>query len=433
MSSHPSNPSGSGTSQFLPPDSVARQTYTNKNNKNGVGNGVFQQALPHRPLSAHELATEWRKSATSNPTDKTQDVIDAIVGTHSGAEAAARIGYQGKINPTHNPSGIVPDPEKKEYCTYWIRTGECDYAQQGCMYKHEMPDDEKLRALGFRKKPQWWQEKDRVVRPSSEKTTVGPIVRPAVWLKQAKGSDPDVGSDADESSAAGTSDGRSMSVASVCGEKTSKLDVKVDLSQSPSTLDKGKDPINTRKQSTTGDLIDLASLSPIAASSSTWNLLSAGGSGESSNGKVTLQVGCHDKPSVNKSIVTTSKAKKGATRTNIPQKLAATVDEIDTDHRAHQIFVPAGESAATHIVQASKKAGSRKRVDKTETADSLEQQIQAMQKAKHATAAAGLMSSKYAPTGARKRVAKTTTIKGVSSVPDAVEVAAAKASTGGSS
>ncbi|KAF2458781.1 hypothetical protein BDY21DRAFT_420731 [Lineolata rhizophorae] len=59
-----------------------------------------------------------------------------------------------------------PDPEKKEYCTYWIRTGECDYTQQGCLYKHEMPDKATLARIGFRGVPRWWAEKHAVrMRP----------------------------------------------------------------------------------------------------------------------------------------------------------------------------------------------------------------------------------------------------------------------------
>ena len=58
-----------------------------------------------------------------------------------------------------NPSGIEPDPSKKEYCTHWIRHNSCDYMQQGCRYKHEMPDREKLEELGFPQIPMWYRDK----------------------------------------------------------------------------------------------------------------------------------------------------------------------------------------------------------------------------------------------------------------------------------
>ncbi|KAJ5138484.1 uncharacterized protein N7515_003332 [Penicillium bovifimosum] len=49
---------------------------------------------------------------------------------------------------------------KKEYCSYWLRHGECDYSQQGCMYKHQMPTDlPTLNWLGLRDIPRWYREK----------------------------------------------------------------------------------------------------------------------------------------------------------------------------------------------------------------------------------------------------------------------------------
>ncbi|KAJ5823463.1 hypothetical protein N7447_005803 [Penicillium robsamsonii] len=52
---------------------------------------------------------------------------------------------------------------KKEYCSYWIRHGECDYLQQGCLYKHEMPVDlSMIEKLGLRDIPRWYREKYNV-------------------------------------------------------------------------------------------------------------------------------------------------------------------------------------------------------------------------------------------------------------------------------
>lgn len=48
---------------------------------------------------------------------------------------------------------------KKVYCTYWIQTGNCNYMQEGCKYKHEIPKDEETRrAIGFREFPNWPRE-----------------------------------------------------------------------------------------------------------------------------------------------------------------------------------------------------------------------------------------------------------------------------------
>lgn len=48
---------------------------------------------------------------------------------------------------------------KKVYCSYWIQTGNCNYTQTGCRYKHEIPKDEETRrAIGFRELPNWPRE-----------------------------------------------------------------------------------------------------------------------------------------------------------------------------------------------------------------------------------------------------------------------------------
>lgn len=48
---------------------------------------------------------------------------------------------------------------KKVYCTYWIARGECHFAQQGCKFRHEMPNLETLeKIMGRRSFPKWWLE-----------------------------------------------------------------------------------------------------------------------------------------------------------------------------------------------------------------------------------------------------------------------------------
>ncbi|SLM36275.1 c-x8-c-x5-c-x3-h type zinc finger protein [Lasallia pustulata] len=67
--------------------------------------------------------------------------------------------------PNPNPTSSVPTRKKKEkvYCSFWIRRGECDYTQQGCLYKHEMPTDrETLKELGISIIPRWWREANAV-------------------------------------------------------------------------------------------------------------------------------------------------------------------------------------------------------------------------------------------------------------------------------
>lgn len=42
-----------------------------------------------------------------------------------------------------------------------MRTGECDFTQQGCMFVHRMPDLDTLEVLGFRSYPRWFREMPR--------------------------------------------------------------------------------------------------------------------------------------------------------------------------------------------------------------------------------------------------------------------------------
>ena len=74
-----------------------------------------------------------------------------------------------EISPTMRPpppSGSEPDLSKKTYCSHWIRTGECDFIQQGCRYKHEMPSRDILAGIGFRTLPRWWQERTAKSKPA---------------------------------------------------------------------------------------------------------------------------------------------------------------------------------------------------------------------------------------------------------------------------
>ena len=56
------------------------------------------------------------------------------------------------------PGGAPPTYGRKVYCTHWLRHGECDFIQQGCLYKHEMPDELTLKSIGIRPYPRWYME-----------------------------------------------------------------------------------------------------------------------------------------------------------------------------------------------------------------------------------------------------------------------------------
>jgi hypothetical protein len=81
--------------------------------------------------------------------------------SHPGARST--IPYPSiRVNPFGAPGPLgapIPLTGKKEYCSYWLRHGECDYQQQGCLYKHEMPTDmATLSRLGLREIPRWFRE-----------------------------------------------------------------------------------------------------------------------------------------------------------------------------------------------------------------------------------------------------------------------------------
>jgi hypothetical protein len=89
------------------------------------------------------------------------------------SQALTSVQHDQRIDPLrHSPSGIVPDLRKKEYCTHWIKTGECNFESYGCKFKHEMPDKAKRNELGFLRVPRWYQEK----------TAIG--IRAQTWMQQ---------------------------------------------------------------------------------------------------------------------------------------------------------------------------------------------------------------------------------------------------------
>lgn len=149
------------------------------------------------PISA--TATTWRR-VDDAASAKSQEIIDNIIaqGSHSPAhkpETALRISQ----TPSSSPKSSY-EQKSKIYCSYWIRSGECDYTQQGCRYKHEMPDKATLASIGFRTVPRWWQEKVAIQLGQSAIPTVGPVMKPAEWLKQRGNSQGSQGSRTDEDS-----------------------------------------------------------------------------------------------------------------------------------------------------------------------------------------------------------------------------------------
>ncbi|EON67577.1 hypothetical protein W97_06945 [Coniosporium apollinis CBS 100218] len=182
--------------QYQAPDAMVRQSLDHLRQITRRGRPAQSLVTATAPVMGQNETRppsptlSWRRGQPSEQ-DQTQAVIDAIVG--ADPSAAARIGYVRPRPPP--PSGTEPDPFKKKYCTYWIRTGECDYTQQGCLYKHEMPDREELMKIGFREIPRWWKERNAV------KITMDPIAlssnREPSWMRRRIMEVDDEASDAD--------------------------------------------------------------------------------------------------------------------------------------------------------------------------------------------------------------------------------------------
>lgn len=104
--------------------------------------------------------------------DHTQRKMPAFIGSDRSQFGNAymlldREDYAHSVAPPEvtAPKGLRADfprrpspdqTEKKGYCMFWLRRGECDYMQKGCRYLHEMPVDKETREkIGLRKIPEW--------------------------------------------------------------------------------------------------------------------------------------------------------------------------------------------------------------------------------------------------------------------------------------
>jgi hypothetical protein len=145
----PSPPVTSVNPRFLAPDHHIR--------KEAVGS--MRETPPPRQWAARsgpaELVSDPPGSAHAVMPERPSSLTDSFASIYQ--KDAQRLGYRMPY-----PSGIEPDPSKKEYCTHWIKTGECAFISIGCKYKHEMPTPDKLRNLGFTQVPKWWKEKSAI-------------------------------------------------------------------------------------------------------------------------------------------------------------------------------------------------------------------------------------------------------------------------------
>ncbi|KAK5144103.1 hypothetical protein LTR04_001677 [Oleoguttula sp. CCFEE 6159] len=178
------------------PDAFVHPHASHRSSPSSSSHGIL--AVEFNAPTSVPSTPQWRRSQGVQ-SDSTQAVIDAIVS--SDPSAAARLGYVPR-REAPPPSGTQPNQEKKEYCTYWIRTGECDYIQQGCLYRHDMPDRATLEKIGFRSVPRWWQEKNAIKVGASNSSIARDSTCAPTWMQRllhgaAPDDDSDSGSDLD--------------------------------------------------------------------------------------------------------------------------------------------------------------------------------------------------------------------------------------------
>lgn len=243
------------------------------------------QVASRLPVSA--TASNWRK--TEDPASaRSQVIIDNIVAQGSRSPIRQPQAALKASRIPAFPPGSSSEQRDKIYCSYWVRSGECDYTQQGCRYKHEMPDKRTLASIGFRTVPRWWQDKTAIQLGQSAIPTVGSAMKPAEWLKQRMSSDDSQSDEEDRSeldSEAGDGEesdadavpaaksGRQLSATAMspAAEKSDEMAV-----LKPERKEECSEKINTQALTTTtpvtvsepcqsltdGDLIDLSPMSP---------------------------------------------------------------------------------------------------------------------------------------------------------------------------
>jgi hypothetical protein len=135
--------------QFLAPDHHVRTESASVINETPQPSRWTLSHHPNEEVPVHQQASQ------ASGVERYESLTDRLASVYP--KDAQRFGYTKPY-----PSGIEPDPSKKEFCTHWIKTGECAFTSIGCKFKHEMPAMDKLRDVGFIQVPKWWKEKSAI-------------------------------------------------------------------------------------------------------------------------------------------------------------------------------------------------------------------------------------------------------------------------------
>lgn len=201
--SHHKIKSVNSAKQFLAPDAMIRQN-TGDSTASPTTSLPTADPTAVRQLPASTMASTWRRQgdAISAASSTAQATIDAILDSEPRPTRSIHTPPGGPSTPSSlscNGDTNTPYSCDKVYCTHWIRHGECDYIQQGCRYKHEMPNKATLQSIGFRTVPRWWQEKVKPQLGQSAKPTVDNALKPSQWMTfNSSDEDSDISPESDE-------------------------------------------------------------------------------------------------------------------------------------------------------------------------------------------------------------------------------------------
>ena len=235
----------------------------------------------------------------------------------------------------------------KIYCTYWIRTGECDFEQQGCVYKHEMPDRNTLAKIGFRDIPRWWLEQNITSRrsqialknskPKPVHRAPATLSRPERQLAKASNSTSQSPGSAKSTSSTITRQAPHQTQTSASFHSTSSAMASPSHQPSSTTTSSTCCGASDTSLSTEEDLIDFGPIGP--PTSTTINAK-----------KDSI------KPSATMSPVTDTKANPAPSSTTHPAKSSNKQVWTTKQRKTKRIFVPAGESVREHLRRHAKQS-----------------------------------------------------------------------------
>lgn len=400
--------------------------YTSEQGRPATRSPPRSEPSTSQQLPTSATVTTWRR-VDDAASAKSQEIIDNILAqsTHSSPhkpDTALRVSR----TPSSSPKSSF-EQKDKIYCSYWIRSGECDYTQQGCRYKHEMPDKATLASIGFRTVPRWWQEKVAIQLGQSAIPTVGRIMRPAEWLKQrreSQDSQSDEESQSEHESEAGDendSDGDAVPTSDLPQSETAMgpadgTDGKTAASELEK-IDKPSDKTTTQaavvatietaeespRKLSDVDLIDFSPITPTRTNPS------------KSDDTTTLN--------------STNPTTPHPTKTPTPSLPATANKQPTTSPR--KVFVPAGESPGFHVAAARKHAQTQQAGQKSGQKDPVETnhcKVVSPNTEKHSPTnpatipkrsepKSGLMASVHAPPSDRQKPPHSDSLPGAKKLP----------------